>query len=168
MAYTDNSDESIACLCAFIATFGENQKKQLKALVENLNALIDVAELAVKIISQLVAVEDQLRLAGLKILEQLLSTAVDTVKKPVAFLFAATKNFADCPPVANVSAVTKTVQDFLFSDVEDLQFQIRLYQEALNKKNYDLALLRQARDILNDLVEAIDSCDLKKIKSNVI
>jgi len=167
MAYTDNSDESIACTCAFIATFGEEQKNQLKTLVTGLNSLIDAAELALKVVSQLVAIEDQLRLVGLQVAETLLSGVVETLTKPVAFLFATTKHFADCPPVANISAATKNLQSFFLSDVEDLQYQIRLYQEALNKKNYDLAKLQQARDVLNDLVEAIDLCDLKKIKETV-
>lgn len=168
MAYTDNTNESVACLCAFISTFTEAQKNQLKLLVQNLSTLIDAIEISYKLVNQFVNYEDTLRLAGYRALEQIYSTTVQFVRIPVAFLFAATKNFADCPPVANISTVTKDIQDFIFSDVEDLKFKIQLYVEAMNSADNTIRKLARAREVLSDLADAIDACNLEQLKTAVV
>lgn len=156
MAFADNSSEGVECFCAFIGSMGEGAKEELKNLVTSLKSILDVINVALIIAS--VDYEDELRKAQYQAELEAWTQIIDPVSAPLAVLESFIKPYADCDPVAQLSAAITKAKDLALADIEERQYELQQYIAALEDKSSLTTTTDRIGQLFDDFVEAIDGC----------
>jgi hypothetical protein len=154
MAFEDLENQE--CLCAWIALLGDGPKQQLALFIDAAKVLLEAAKAAYVLVYA--SPDEVFRKQLLEATLEIYQSATEPLEAPLEYLVSQTAPLADCPPVASIAAVMKSLRDYLLGEVDEFEYQLEQYTLALDEMQANTDFFDNLIGILEDVLDAIEKC----------
>lgn len=140
----------------WIKLLGDGPKNQLKSMITALTNMLAMYKAFWLLVNS--DFEDIYKKKGMEYILKIYQQFTVPIEAELKILNKYTAPFADCPPVATVNQVSKSLVNIVIGTIQDFEFIIQQYIDAIEINQAKAEALDNMIEFLNNISDAIDQC----------